>query len=138
VIDLVRGWKAPHSPESVVAEMAIVLRSYGVRRVIGDRYGGEWPKEVFLRNGIAYDVAPRSKSEAFVAMLAHVNGGRVWLPDHPTLRRELNMLERRKSRAGRDLVDHPPGQHDDLANAAALVADALLSVPVQAVCGIRF
>jgi hypothetical protein len=28
-------------------------------------------------------------------------------------------LERRTSRGGKDSVDHPPGSHDDVANAAA-------------------
>jgi len=28
-------------------------------------------------------------------------------------------LERRTGRSGRDLIDHPPGGHDDLANAVA-------------------
>jgi hypothetical protein len=28
-------------------------------------------------------------------------------------------LERRTSRAGKDSIDHPPGAHDDIANAAA-------------------
>jgi len=35
------------------------------------------------------------------------------------LLRELRGLERRRSSAGRDRVDHRPGAHDDLANAVA-------------------
>ena len=37
---------------------------------------------------------------------------------------ELGNLERRVARGGRDSIDHPPGGHDDVANAAvgALVA----------------
>jgi hypothetical protein len=38
---------------------------------------------------------------------------------------QLCSLERRTARGGRDSVDHPPGQHDDLANACAGVAAAL-------------
>jgi hypothetical protein len=29
------------------------------------------------------------------------------------------MLERRTSRGGKDSIDHPPGAHDDVANAMA-------------------
>ncbi len=41
------------------------------------------------------------------------------LPDHPILIRELRQLERHTSRTGRDSVTHPPGGHDDYANALA-------------------
>src|SRR5262245_27772761 len=45
--------------------------------------------------------------------------GRVELLDLPKLISQLASLERRTSRAGRDQIDHPRGQHDDIANAAA-------------------
>jgi hypothetical protein len=32
---------------------------------------------------------------------------------------QLVSLERRTARGGRDSIDHPPGAHDDVANAAA-------------------
>jgi hypothetical protein len=41
------------------------------------------------------------------------------LLDHPRLTAQLRSLERRTSRGGRDSIDHPPGGHDDLANAVA-------------------
>ena len=48
-----------------------------------------------------------------------MNSRRVDLLDLSRLETQLVGLERRTSRAGRDVVDHPPGGHDDLANAAA-------------------
>ena len=51
VLDLVREWRLPFSPESVVGECADILRSYGVTRVVGDRYGGLWVREPFVRRG---------------------------------------------------------------------------------------
>src|SRR5262245_66577756 len=44
---------------------------------------------------------------------------RVPLLNHTRLQNQLVSLERRTTRVGRDLVDHPPGGHDDCANAAA-------------------
>ena len=42
------------------------------------------------------------------------------LVDDDRLVRQLIGLERRTGRGtGRDIIDHPPGAHDDLANAAA-------------------
>jgi hypothetical protein len=34
----------------------------------------------------------------------------------------LTSLERRTARGGKDSIDHPPRQHDDIANAVAGVA----------------
>jgi hypothetical protein len=39
--------------------------------------------------------------------------------DVPRLHAQLVGLERRTARGGRDSIDHAPGAHDDLANAAA-------------------
>ena len=43
--------------------------------------------------------------------------GAVRLPDHTRLIRELRLLERRTSRAGRDVIDAPRGISEDHANA---------------------
>ena len=47
-----------------------------------------------------------------------LNGGRVDLLDNERLVAQICGLERRTARGGRDSVDHGPGGHDDLANAA--------------------
>ena len=44
VLDLVVERRPPFSPESVVKDFAAILRNYNVRKVVGDRYGGEWPQ----------------------------------------------------------------------------------------------
>jgi hypothetical protein len=48
-----------------------------------------------------------------------LNSRRVELLDHPKLVAQLVGLERRTARSGRDSIDHAPGAHDDVANAAA-------------------
>jgi len=48
-----------------------------------------------------------------------LNSGRLELLDVPLLASQLAGLERRVGRGGRDSIDHPPGGHDDLVNAAA-------------------
>jgi hypothetical protein len=52
-------------------------------------------------------------------ILPLLNGHRARLLDHPRLVTQLCSLERRTARGGRDSIDHPPMQHDDVANAAA-------------------
>jgi hypothetical protein len=60
VLDVVREAKPPFSPDAVVAEYAALLKSYGITRVIGDRYGGMWPRERFAAHGIEYVVADKT------------------------------------------------------------------------------
>jgi hypothetical protein len=119
VLDVVRERRPPFSPDDVVAEFATLLRCYGVRRVQGDRYGGEWPAERFKVHGIAYEASEKSKSELYCELLPALNSGRCELLDHARLRAQLLGLERRTSRSGRDSIDHGPGGHDDVSNVCA-------------------
>jgi hypothetical protein len=96
-----------------------VLRSYRLREVTGDRYGGDWVRQAFGKHHIEYRCTEKAKSELYVDFLPLVNSGRVELLEVPRLATQLLALERRTARGGRDTVDHPPGGHDDLANAAA-------------------
>ena len=117
VLDLVRGMHG--SPAQIAREYAHVLKSYGLRRVTGDRYAGRWPRDEFLKHGIRYEVAELDRNGLYLELLAAMNSGRVELPPDEKLARQLASLERRTGRSGRDLIDHPPGGHDDLANAVA-------------------
>jgi hypothetical protein len=119
VLDCVRVVQPPFSPDEVVREFAAVLRSYGVHSVTGDRYAGEWPRERFRARGIRYDPSERTRSELYGLLLPLVNAARCELLDLPPLRAQLLGLERRVARSGKDSIDHAPGGHDDLANAAA-------------------
>ena len=87
--------------------------------VTGDRYSGMWPRERFEVHGIEYETADKNRSELYLELLPAINSGRVELLDLPPLISQLQGLERRTSRAGRDSIDHPPGSHDDVANAVA-------------------
>jgi hypothetical protein len=118
ILDLLRERRPPFSPEQVAAEFAGTLRAYGVHRVVGDHYAGEWPREQFVKNGVHYETSDRSKSEIYLESLPLLNSGKVELLDHPRLISQLCGLERRTARSGKDSIDHAPGSHDDLINAA--------------------
>ena len=118
VLDLVRERRPPFSPEQVAGEFAGTLRAYGVHRVTGDHYAGMWPKEQFAKHGVHYETSDRSKSEIYQESLPLLNSGKIELLDHPRLAAQLCGLERRTARSGKDLIDHSPGAHDDLINAA--------------------
>lgn len=118
-LDLLRESPPPFSPEAVTADYAAVLHRYGCTEVRGDRYAGEFPREPFRRHGITYRVADDTKSDLYRNLLPAVNAGRVELLDHKRLKSQLCGLERFVARSGQDTIDHAPGGHDDVANAAA-------------------
>jgi hypothetical protein len=126
VIDAIREVRPPFDPESVVAEFAVLLKSYGLAEVVGDKYGGDWPGSRFREHGIAYRAAEKPKSDLYRELLPLLNAGKVELLDHARLVAQLCALERRTARGGRDSIDHPPGGHDDLANVIAGAAVGII------------
>jgi hypothetical protein len=123
VLDCVRERKPPFSPEAVLSEFADVLKNYRIGTVRGDRYGGEFPRELLRKQRIEYLAADKVKSEIYLSVLPAINSRRVDLLDDPRLLTQFCGLERRTARGGKDSIDHRPGAHDDVANA---VAGALL------------
>jgi hypothetical protein len=129
VIDALREVAPPFSPEKAVEQFASLLRTYNCFKVVGDRFAGDWPVEVFGKFGVQYEQSAAPKSDLYRDLLASLNSQRVDLLDHPKIISELCALERRTSRGGRDSIDHPPGGYDDVANVIAGVAAALTSDP---------
>ena len=119
ILDVVRERRAPFNPSAVVDDFADLLSRYRLNRVMGDAYAGEWPPEQFRKKGIQYQPSKLSRSEIYSALLPIINSGQARLLDNERLVNQLIALERKTSRAGRDSIDHPPGGHDDVANAAA-------------------
>jgi hypothetical protein len=119
IVDAVRERKPPFSPEAVVEEFAALLKSYGIVRIIGDRYAGEWAREPFRKFGIIYEPSAKPKSDLYRDLLPAINSKLLDLIDNDRLVNQLVGLERRTARGGRDSIDHAPGGHDDLANAVA-------------------
>ncbi len=117
ILDAVRELRPPFSPENAVDQFANVLKSYGIKKVVGDSYAGQWPRERFKKCGVSYEVAELHKSDIYRDALPLLNSRRVELLDHPRLTAQLCGLERRTARGGRDSIDHARNSHDDLANA---------------------
>ena len=124
VVDALREVKPPFSPEFAIAQFVSLLKGYRVYTVEGDAFGGEFAREPFKKHSISYALAKKPKSDLYAHhLLPMLNSGRVDLLDHPRANAQIVALECHTARAGRDKIDHPPGGHDDLANAiAGLVA----------------
>jgi hypothetical protein len=118
VLDCIREVQPPFSPELVTEEFAAILKSYGLTVCVGDKFAGLWCVEQFGKHNVHYKPIAEAKSQLYAGLLATINSRRCDLLDNKRLLTQLTTLERRTSRgAGRDVIDHLPNGHDDVANA---------------------
>jgi hypothetical protein len=133
IVDRIYEKRAPFVADVALDEIAEIARDYRVGTAYGDDYGAGLTVSAFRQRGIDYrpiaihDKGSEdkvSRTEIYLNALTLFTSGRVRLPDNPRLFEQLISLERRTQRSGHDTVDHPAGQHDDVANAvcACLVA----------------
>jgi hypothetical protein len=94
------------------------MKSYHIARGESDKWGGDWVGEAFRKHGITIEPCAKPKSDIYREILPELNSGRIELLDLPRLTTQFCNLERRTARGGRDSIDHPPGAHDDVVNAA--------------------
>jgi hypothetical protein len=128
VIDKLLEYKPPFSPQTVVGLMADELRRYKCRYVTGDRYSAEFVVQAFKNHYVTYRASEQNKNELYLELLPRICSREIELLDNERLTTQLSGLERRTRSGGRDIVDHPPNGHDDLANAVA---------GLVAICGTR-
>lgn len=127
VIDDVIEIRPPFQPSEAAERLAAFFRPYGVGSVVSDKYASQFLVEALRRVHLAWRASEFNRSEAYLAALPWLVGGRVSLPDpnaSPTAQRLIhqfaNLQRRTTASTGRDLVDHPRGGHDDLSNVVAL------------------
>lgn len=119
IVDCIREAKPPFSPEDTTAAFAATLTAYGISKVIGDRFAGEWVREPLRKLGISYDPSAKPKSDLYRDTLPLINSRKADLLDHKRMVQQFVGLEMRTSRAGKPSIDHGPNQHDDISNAVA-------------------
>jgi hypothetical protein len=117
VCDVLRGREPPFEPQVVTREYAALATEYRCTKTIGDAYSADWITSSYRECGATYERAEKNKSDLYLEGLPPFSRGLVSLPEHRRLGRELRLLERHVSRAGRDRVDHGRGGSDDYANA---------------------
>lgn len=119
VLDLVARYKAPFSPIDVIRDMCERLEEYRCRWVMGDNYAAEFVRAGFKANGLKYRRCKLPKSKLYLEMIPWIGSARLALLDDPLILKQISSLERKVRAGGNDIVDHPTGQHDDLANVVA-------------------
>lgn len=126
VLDKLKVYTPPFSPNSVIADMARECNRWDIRIAYGDNYSAEFVSSAFRDNGILYEKCEKNKSQLYLELLPRLCTGQgsdgIELLDDPMLVNQLIKLERKTRSGGRDVVDHPRGGKDDAVNAVAVAA----------------
>lgn len=85
VLDYCAEFKPPFSPEDVTNEIASEVKRFGCRTVVGDKYAGIFPRELFVKKGIEYQLSDRTASDYFRDALPVLNSGKAELLDVPRI-----------------------------------------------------
>ena len=70
-----REVRPPFSPEAVIDDFAILLKTYRISKVTGDRYAGEFPRELFRKRGIEYRCCGEAKERSVSRSIAAAQRG---------------------------------------------------------------
>lgn len=109
-----QGAPIPFDPNKAVTRFVGVLKEFGLSSLTMDAYAGLTFKSQFESADFTSHVSERSKGEIYDAFEPLLNASGVELLDVPLLEQQLLGLVWRGSK-----IDHPSGEHDDYANAAA-------------------
>lgn len=119
VLDYLQEWPANKPLDETVQEVSELLARFNLKKIMGDKFAGEWPKEYFSKNGVFYHKVEFTLAEIYRDFMPLLSAGQVELLDNPRLLMQLNSLERSVTRAGRDSV--VANSSDNLARAVAAV-----------------
>jgi hypothetical protein len=119
IIDITRRYKAPHSPVQIIGQMSEEIKRFGLREIYGDNYAAQFVVDAFKSNGIRFVKSELSKSELYCELLPRISSSQIELLDDEFLINQLCGLERRTRSGGKDIIDHPKGGKDDVANSVS-------------------
>jgi hypothetical protein len=119
VLDCLIEVRAPCNPVAATELIAPVLKTYGLHSTMGDRFGSGFSVATFAKSQIKLDPSERDRSSLYLEAMPLFTSGRVRLLDNRRLVSQFSGLERRSFPTGKQVIDHGPGGHDDLCNAAA-------------------
>lgn len=118
--DLIDGFEGRFadqvSSDQVVAQIAQVAREYGARHVHGDQRESYTLASLFRRHGLRFVEHPwtaTTKPDAVAHVRRLMTEGRIALPEHERLRRELHSFEERFTPSGSLTFGARGSGHDD-------------------------
>jgi hypothetical protein len=112
---------APCDPVNATAQIAAVLKSYGITEVWGDRYAVGFVSSELGRYGLTLQHTGKSRSDLYRELLPSLRSRRIRLIHSDRAISQFAALERRALPAGGERIDHPAygGAKDDVSNAIA-------------------
>jgi hypothetical protein len=135
-VDRLDAWtgttKAPLQIKAVLVEIKSKLDDYGIMSAVGDQFCSDPISQDLLELGVTYKISSfgaQTRAKIFTNLKHLLIQGKIRLPDHPELLRQLRNL--REERTDRGQIDIRPtgGMKDDLAVAVALAATELMKQP---------
>lgn len=127
IVDVIRSRAPKFNPEEVTAQYCELFKSYGISKVTGDKFSGDWASNAFEKYDVTYERAEKPKSQLYLEAEGAFNAERVNLPNRESLLSQLKALVRKMRSGGRDSVDTDSGQSEDEANVCAGLIDLLLN-----------
>lgn len=119
IIDVVRSRQPKFNPDEVTSQYCNLVKDYGINKVYGDKFSGDWASNSWAKNGIDYERSEKTKSELYLESESPFNTERIDIPNKELLITQLKNLIRKTRSGGRDSVDTDSGQPEDEANACA-------------------
>jgi len=116
IIDVVRSRKPKFNPLEVTSQFCTLLSQYGIKKVKGDKFSGDFASNLFNKHSISYERSEKTKSELYIEAEALFNTQRIELPGKEPALSQLKMLVRKTRSGGRDSVDTDSGQPEDEGN----------------------
>jgi hypothetical protein len=122
IIDVVRSRAPKFDADEVTGQFSALIKEYQVGEVQGDKFSGDIASNRFIKCGLNYIRAEKTKAELYLEGERVFNTGKIEIPAMEILVAQLGSLVRKTRSGGRDSVDSDGGQPEDLANAVAGVA----------------
>jgi len=119
VLDVIYEKVPPYNIENQQQICADYLKKFGIRHIVGDKYGGDFPVQGFKRKEIQYYQSQNPKSDLYLDFQIVCNLKKVKLLDNERMRKQFIILERKTDASGKDSVIKPRNTHDDVANSVA-------------------
>lgn len=125
LLELSPGAAGPLRPSETVAAFAAQLKPHGAVAVMADAHYRESITEHLVSHGLSYTSAPTDVPKTYVKLRTLLHQGRLVLPDHPKLIRDMKEIQSAPTPSGRLRIILPKrtgGGHADLVSALVLAA----------------
>jgi len=122
IVDVVKSRAPKFDADEVTGQFSALIKEYRIIEVRGDKFSGDIASNRFVRCGLNYIRAEKTKAELYLEAERVFNTGKIEIPNIETLVAQFGSLVRKTRSGGRDSVDSDGGQPEDLANAVAGVA----------------